>query len=99
MSLLARAMAGASRRQLLAEISRVWAGKGLYAASQDEQTRPGEDLPSLVPAAFLMIRLLGRPGAAKKIIDHAVKNYALSEEAVRLIEGLGEQKTYRTSAA
>jgi hypothetical protein len=85
MSLLAEAQAGASRGWLLAELCRDWSGKGLFADSQDELTRPRDDLLSLLPAAYLTLRLLVQPRAATALVASTVNNYALSQEGVRQI--------------
>jgi hypothetical protein len=89
MSLLARAMEGATRRQLLVELFKVWSGEGPYAASQDELTRPAEDLLSLIPAGYLVLRLLIRPDVARAIVARAVNNYALNEGTVRALLASG----------
>jgi hypothetical protein len=88
MTLLALAEEGANRRQLLAELARACSGRGLYAGSQDELTRPAEDPLSLVPAAYLCLRLLLNPAAAGALVRRAVDNYALSEAAARTIRQL-----------
>src|SRR5262249_35838629 len=88
MSLLALAEAGAKRRQLLAEVLRAWRGQGPYAASQDELTRPGDDWLSVVPAAYLAIRLLLRPLAAATAINRTVERYALTGPAAHKMRSL-----------
>jgi len=50
-------------------------------------TRPAVDPLSILPAAFVVGRLLARPGAAEQIITGTVHNYALSEAAAHLILG------------
>jgi predicted ATP-grasp superfamily ATP-dependent carboligase len=90
MALLARAQEGATRRQLLTELFHAWSKAGFYAGSQDELTRPRDDLLSLIPAAFLVVRLLATPRAAKRIVAKAVNNYALDEGTVRALRRLEE---------
>jgi predicted ATP-grasp superfamily ATP-dependent carboligase len=85
MALLAEAQRGANRRRLVGELGRALAGWGLYHGSQDELTRPAEDPLSLVPAVFLVLRLLARPAAAQGIITATVDRYALSDEGARRI--------------
>jgi hypothetical protein len=85
MSLLAKAEAGARRRQLLGELAQAWSRKGVYAASEDELTRPHEDGLSVLPAAFVALRLLAQPRAAKQMVASTVSNYALSQHAVERI--------------
>jgi predicted ATP-grasp superfamily ATP-dependent carboligase len=87
MALLALAEAGAPRRRLLAELACAWAGRGLYAGSQDELTRPGDDPPSLLPAAYLALRLLLNPRTADALVAGVVDNYALSAASVQAIRG------------
>jgi hypothetical protein len=87
--MLAAAERGASRRELLAECARAWGRRGVYGGGRDELTRPLDDPLSLLPAAFLAARLLLNPGSARRMIGGTVDNYALSEEAVGRIRGLG----------
>jgi hypothetical protein len=77
--LLGAAQRGQGRRHLLAELWRAWTRQGVYAGSRDELTRPREDPLSLVPAAFLSLRLLGNPRAAGRIVARTVENYGLTE--------------------
>lgn len=86
--LMAQAINGASRRQLLAELLRNFRGIGLYQDSQDEMTRPREDPLSLIPAVWVALRLLARPAAAQKLVGKTVANYSLSVEAAQRIRGL-----------
>ena len=88
MSLLAKAATGASRWRLLGEICQAWSGSGVYAASEDELTRAHEDPLSVLPAAFVMLRLLTQPRSAQKIVASTVSNYALSDEGARRIQQL-----------
>ena len=88
MGLMALAHEGASRRRLLAELRRAWAHQAPYDASQDEITRPREDLPSLIPAVYLAVRLLLNPSAARRIVGRTVDNYSLTEAAVEAIRQL-----------
>jgi hypothetical protein len=91
MTMLAGAQRGNNRRALLAELYKCWMHKGMYSGSQDEITRPRDDLLSLLPAAWLVGRVLANPRAAERVIRDAVENYSLSEEAVRAIHQLGRQ--------
>jgi predicted ATP-grasp superfamily ATP-dependent carboligase len=85
MNLLAAAERGASRRALLAELVRGLLHRGLYAGSQDELTRPREDLLSALPPVFLVGQLLVTPRWAERIIHGTVDRYALTEKAARAI--------------
>jgi predicted ATP-grasp superfamily ATP-dependent carboligase len=88
MTLLAAAQEGQSRGRLLAELARAISGRGLYAGSQDEITRPAEDPLSLLPVAFVAGQLLLNPRAAWRIVRRTVENYSLSEAAVDRIRKL-----------
>jgi predicted ATP-grasp superfamily ATP-dependent carboligase len=88
MALLAAAQEGQSRRKLVAELARAVSGRGLYAGSQDEITRPAEDALCLLPSAFVAGRLLVNPCAARRIVRQTVDNYALSEATVSIIKEL-----------
>lgn len=87
-SLLGLAERGASRGQLLAELFRAIAGRGVYRGSKDELTRPLDDPWSLLPALAVGGELLLRPAAAKRIIGGAVDSYGLDSEAVERIRAL-----------
>jgi predicted ATP-grasp superfamily ATP-dependent carboligase len=87
-SLLGAAQRGAGRRQLLAELAAACRGRGVYADSQDELVRPGEDPPSLIPAAWILARLLIQPRSAERIIQNAVEHYSLDQQAIDRIESL-----------
>jgi predicted ATP-grasp superfamily ATP-dependent carboligase len=88
MNLLAAAQQGVSRRTLVAELARGVRHRGLYAGSQDELTRPREDLPSVLPAAFLAVQLLASPRLADRIVHETVDRYALTEASVQAIRRL-----------
>ena len=84
--LMAMALEGASRRELAAELWRRWRGKGMYADSRDEITRPGDDLWSIVPSLAVSLLLLARPAAGRSLVRRTVSNYALHRAAVRRIQ-------------
>jgi len=88
MGLMALAHEGATRRRLLAELRRAWRGSVPYDASQDEITRPREDMLSVIPAIYLTTRLLVRPSAAQRLVARTVDNYSLSEAAAETIRRL-----------
>jgi predicted ATP-grasp superfamily ATP-dependent carboligase len=88
LTLLAKAQHGGTRRALLAELWRACTHQRLYAGSQDELIRPRDDLPSLVPAAWLTGRLLLSPQSSERLVNGTVENYALTEEAARSIREL-----------
>jgi hypothetical protein len=75
-----------SRGDLVRETARAFFHKGLYAGSQDEITRPGEDPASIVPLLAVLGRTLASPASAARWVQSVVENYALSEETVRRLE-------------
>ena len=85
MSLMALAHETRSRRALLSELRSARAGRGEYAASEDDLTRFRDDRRSLVPVAYLAGKLLLNPGSADRVVQQTVDNYALSESAVERI--------------
>src|SRR2546428_3693287 len=68
MSLMGAAQRGESRAQLLAECCRALMHEAPYTRSDDEITRPGDDLPSLVPAAYLLMHMILVPRIASRIV-------------------------------
>ena len=91
MSLMGRAERGAGRRELVKELYRAWSRTGTYRDSQDELTRPREDLLSLVPATFVAAQLLCWPSLVRRTIRQTVANYALDAEAARRIRALPQE--------
>jgi hypothetical protein len=88
MILMTRALAGSSRWELLSERRRQRRRKGIYQQSQDELTRPREDLLSVVPAAAVTLQLLASPCSAQSIVNRTVRNYSLPDSAVERIKQL-----------
>ncbi len=88
MILMARALEGAGRGRLLAEIGRAWLRRGMYRDSQDELTRPRDDRLSFLPYLGISLLLLARPRAAQWLITRTVKNYSLHQAAVQSIREL-----------
>jgi hypothetical protein len=88
MSLLGQAEATAGRGAIVAELGRALLRRGNYRDSQDELTRPRQDVFSLLPAVQVVGRLLFHPRSAGRIIGGAVSNYALTETTVRMIREL-----------
>ena len=86
MILMAAAVAGGSRCDLLREAWAWLSSTQLYAASEDELTRPGVDLLSLVPAAATSAQLFARPARAHTLVNKAVENYSLPDARVREIQ-------------
>lgn len=83
--LMARALDGAGRRQLLSELWQNFRRRGIYAGSSDELTRPGDDWPSALPFLGVTALLLARPRAAQWLVSKTVGHYALHSSAIERI--------------
>jgi predicted ATP-grasp superfamily ATP-dependent carboligase len=90
MILLSRALVGAGRRQLLAEIWRRRRGRGLYADSQDDLTRASEDPWSVLPPLWIALQLLVWPGLSHRIVAKAIRDYSLPAATAQTIQELPE---------
>jgi len=98
MILLSMAYSGATRRQLLGEIAKYRFSRGVYANSQDELTRRGDDLLSVLPLWWIAGQLLASPDRAKGIVAQTIENYSLPEASVSAIEAL-EVEPFRAAFA
>ena len=88
--LVSKALEGDGRRDILAELWRACRGKGMYAMSEDELTRPREDWLSLVPATAVTLLLLAYPPAARLLVRKTVENYALPGDSAQRIRQLSD---------
>jgi predicted ATP-grasp superfamily ATP-dependent carboligase len=95
MILMAKALQGASRLELMSEVRQRRAGHGLYEDSQDELTRPREDWLSVIPAAAIRLQLLAHPASARSIVRKTVENYSLPHAAVAAIRALPAEAAER----
>jgi len=86
--LIADAYNGATRRALLRRLWHGWRGKGTYATSASEMTRPREDFGSLIPATAVSLRLLMAPRSARRLAQNTVDNYSLPGSAVATVDQL-----------
>jgi predicted ATP-grasp superfamily ATP-dependent carboligase len=86
--LLAKAIEGAPRRDLIKQWWHMTKGRGPYRGCQNEMTRPGEDWGSLIPTLAVMCQLLANPRRADGIVRNTVENYALPETAIRRIDAM-----------
>ena len=86
--LLAKALKGNNRRQLLAEMARGVFAQDLYANSEEELSRFHDDWLSAIPACAVALQLLVYPGMAQRIVRQTVNNYSLSENAAKEIRNL-----------
>jgi predicted ATP-grasp superfamily ATP-dependent carboligase len=97
--LMSRAMEGATRQELWAEMKQQRRREGLYGRSNDELTRPGDDWKSALPYYWVAGRLLVRPAAAQEMVHRTVKNYALSADAARRIRELPQEALVKCLSA
>ncbi len=88
LALMAIAVRGGTRRQMIAELARRFARRGYYHRSQDELTRPREDWLSIFPALGITLQLLAWPPAAQWVVRRTVENYGLAQQAVEQIRRL-----------
>jgi len=84
-AVLHAALQGESRTQIVAEMFRALLGRGVYAGSSDELTRPCDDPSSVLPLAALCVRLLWNPKSAERLVQRAVAKYALTDTVVRMV--------------
>jgi len=84
-TILSRALATGSRTQVAAELLQALTGHGVYEDSAEDLTPCRLDLPSIVPLSVVMMRLLVRPGLARRLSSQAVADYSLTPRAVRTI--------------
>ena len=84
-ALLATAVKERTRRAVLREMLLALRRHGHYTDSREEVASIRNDLLSIVPMAFIAMRILLRPGSAHVIVARAIQNYALSEHAANFI--------------
>jgi predicted ATP-grasp superfamily ATP-dependent carboligase len=88
--LVAAALGGASRRQILRQLWHLQTRTGVYRGSHNEITRPGEDWASIVPAGATVLQLLAAPRLAHNVVKRSVDSYALLEAGALAIEQMSE---------
>lgn len=88
MIVMTAAFNGQSRRKLWREMADCRRGRGIYADSEDELTRPAEDPLSRLPRVWTVSQLLAQPAWARRIVAKTVKNYSLPESAIEKIQAL-----------
>ena len=85
MILMTEAFKGRNRRHLTTKWWQAINRRSLYNDSQDELTRPGDDISSLLPAVWVSLQLFVRPRFAKGLVRKTINNYSLPESAVQTI--------------
>jgi PPOX class probable F420-dependent enzyme len=82
----------ASRRRLLGEMRKAAMRRGSYAESAEQLTSIARDPPSLLPLAFVAIRLLLAPAGAKDLAGSVVERYSIGPETIAAAEeAVGQQ--------
>lgn len=84
--LLAAALRGATRRDIMRQWWRILRGSGPYHDAENEMTRLAEDWASVIPAGATLVELLLRPQRAHHLVRKTVDNYALPESAALAID-------------
>ncbi len=82
------------RAALLREMWQAVRGRGVYAASEEELAR-FDDCRSFLPMIYVYAQLLAAPGRADRIVDQAVRNVTLSEEALQRFDEISAQDVER----
>ncbi|MEM6776365.1 MAG: hypothetical protein AAF670_01840 [Planctomycetota bacterium] len=89
---ISKAHEGASRVELLRELWAWVSGRGLYRDSEDELTRPREDLWSVLPVFWILAQLFWSPQkSSQRIVRATVENYSVPESAVRRLKAVPRQ--------
>jgi hypothetical protein len=73
------------RRDVVAELARAIARRGVYHDSREILTPLQSDPPSALALAFVLSRVLAAPGSAARVASRSVAAYALSPAAVETI--------------
>ncbi len=87
-ALLATAIKRPRRLYVLSELLLSFLRFGKYRGSHEEITSIWNDPLSVVPLAFVAMRLLIHPSSAKDIAQRSIRNYALSEHAANSIRAM-----------
>ena len=91
MILIAAALEGAGRLRLIREMCDARRKRGLYEDSEDDMTRPAEDLLSALPYLWISLQLLAAPGLlSKRIVAKTIEDYSLPASAVEGIVNLSD---------
>lgn len=88
MILLTMAYEGATRRELIREITKFRFRRGMYADSQDELTRIRDDYLSGIPLWAIAAQLLFSPRISHKIVASTVDNYSMPKSSLEAMDGL-----------
>lgn len=89
MALLSKAAARTRRLDVIVELMRAVAGRGVYAESREELLPVRIDVESLFPLTYVLMRLLLNPTSATALSAGSIASYSLSPGAARQIANLG----------
>lgn len=88
-ALLAEALRGGSRRELLKECWRLATMRGIYVDSREELTPVRHDWPSAIPLTFAALWLLANPNAATTMAKKGWGAHLLTPKSAALIRSWG----------
>ncbi len=88
MALLSAAGARNRRLDIIGELLRAIAGRGIYADSREELLPERIDLRCLIPLAYALVRLLVNPALAPALSAESIASYSLSPKAAQQIADL-----------
>jgi len=86
--LLGVAEQGLGRRRVLYEIIQSLQRRNEYAESEEELVRISDDLPSLLPTAWIALQLIAQPSRVRGIVRAAMQSVSLTEAAVREMDSM-----------
>lgn len=89
MALLSKAAARTRRLDVLVELMRAIAGRGLYTKSREELLPVRIDFKCLFPLAYVLTQLLLNPRSATALSAGSITSYSLSPGAARQIADRG----------
>ena len=88
MGWLSAAAARKKRLDVIIELMRAIAGRGLYADSREELLPIQMDFKCLVPLVYALLRLLLKPESASALSAGSIASYSLTPTAARQIADL-----------
>jgi hypothetical protein len=97
MALLSKAAARKKRIDVIVELMRAIAKRGLYANSREELLPVRIDFKSLFPLVYVVMRLLLNPKSAITLSAGTIKSYALSPDTARQIADSSTTRFARTT--
>jgi hypothetical protein len=87
--LMGAAGRGATRSRLLADVAKAILRRGPYARSAEQLTPVARDLPSVLPLAFVVARLVRSPAQATRIAASIVERYSVTPATIAALAEAG----------